>query len=102
VRRSARAWTTAGVECRRDRHRYTGQSYAFTTKIVHVLCCERGRASWEALIVAERWATGVPETVFRHAKWMRLVAGKASDLRAWIRRHRPASLASSTGNAADP
>lgn len=89
----ARIWTAAGVECRRDRHRYTGQAYGFTTEILQLRCSEPGRSRWEALIVTERWATGTPETVIRSTKWMKLVAGKSSDLRDWMRRHRPVRAA---------
>jgi hypothetical protein len=85
----ARSWTAAGVECRRDRHRYTGQGYGFTTEVLQLQCAETGRSQWAALIVSERWTTGTPDTVIRTAKWMKLVVGKSSDLRDWIRRHRP-------------
>lgn len=85
----ARVWTAAGVECRRDRHRFTGQGYGFTTEILQLRFSERGRPAWAALIVTERWATGAPEKVVRGAKWMKLVSGRSSDLRDWIRRRRP-------------
>jgi len=84
----ARSWTSRGLECRRDRHRYTGQYYSFTTEILQLCCGEQAPAHWEALIVNERWATGTPEVVFRHAKWMKLVSGNASALRAWLLRNR--------------
>jgi hypothetical protein len=85
----ARTWTVAGVQCRRDRHRYTGQGYAFSIEILQLHFSERGRSAWEAMIVAERWATGMPETVVRNNKWMKLNSGRASELRSWIREHRP-------------
>lgn len=88
----ARSWTAAGVECRRDRHRYTGQGYAFSAEILQVRCAERGRPAWELLIVTERWATGMPETVVRSQKWMKLISGKPADVRTWIRQHRPAGV----------
>lgn len=89
----ARAWTAAGVECRRDRHRYAGHGYGFVTDILQLRCSEPGRSHWEALIVAEHWAKGTPETVIKRAKWMKLVSGKSSDVRDWIRRHRPLRVA---------
>jgi hypothetical protein len=86
----ARGWIAAGVECRRDRHRYTGEGYAFSLEILRFRPAAQGRSVWEAMIVTERWATGMPETVVRTQKWMKLVAGKPSELRAWVQRYRPA------------
>ena len=89
----ARSWKAAGAECRRDRHRYTGQNYGFTTEILQMRCAEPGSGPWEALIVSERWSAEAPDTVIRAAKWLKLVRGRASDLRDWIRRHRPGRAA---------
>jgi len=89
----ARCWSAAGVECRRDRHRYTGQGYAFGVEILQLRFAARGLAGWEVMIVTERWATGVPETVVRGHKWMKIVSGRPADVRAWIRRHRPTEIA---------
>lgn len=88
----ARCWTAAGAECRRDRHRYTGQGYAFSVEILQLRLAARGRSAWEVIIVTERWSTGMPETVVRSHKWMKIVAGSAADVRTWIRRHRPAGI----------
>jgi hypothetical protein len=88
----ARSWTAAGVECQRDRHRYTGQGYAFGIEILHLRYLGRGSSAWEVMIVTERWSTGMPETVVRSQKWMKLVLGQASSVRAWIRRYRPAGI----------
>ncbi len=87
----ARCWTAAGAECRRDRHRYTGPGYAFSVEIL--LLRYAGRSAWKVMIVTERWATGLPETVVRSQKWMKLISGSPTDVRAWIRRHRPAGIA---------
>ena len=89
----ARNWTAAGVECRRDRHRYTGQGYAFSVEVLQLRPTAGGRPTWELMIVSERWATGMPETVIRGQKWMKLVSGKPEDVRSWIRRHRPMGVA---------
>lgn len=89
----ARSWTAAGVECRRDRHRYTGQGYGFMTEVLQLRCAESGRTPWVVLIVSERWSTGAPDTLIRGVKWLKLVRGKASDLRDWMRRHRSSQAA---------
>jgi len=86
----ARSWTAAGTECRRDRHRYTGQGYAFNVEILQVR--HVGRTAWEVMIVSERWSTGMPETVARGHKWMKVVSGSPTEVRTWIRRHRPTGI----------
>jgi len=89
----ARSWTAAGAECRRDRHRYIGQGYAFSAEILQLRLATRGYSGWEIMIVTERWSTGMPETVVRNQKWMKIVSGRAADVRTWIRRHRPTGIA---------
>lgn len=88
----ARSWNVAGVECRRERHRYTGQGYAFSIEILQLRFLERGRPAWEAMIVNENWATGSSQTAIRGKKWMKLISGKPTDVRAWVRRHRLAGV----------
>ena len=41
------AWTTFGVTCTRDRHRYSGQSYEFNIEIVDVRHGNGGRNEWQ-------------------------------------------------------
>jgi hypothetical protein len=88
----ARAWTVAGVQCRRDRHRYTGEGYAFSIEVLQLRFSDRAQSAWEAVIVTERWATGMPETAIRGNKWMKLISGRSPELRSWIRRHRPTGV----------
>jgi len=84
----ASSWVAAGITCRRDRHRYTGETYAFSLEILHLRSAVRGSSSWTAMIVTERWSAGVADTVVRSQKWMKLISGKPADLRAWINHHR--------------
>jgi hypothetical protein len=89
----ARSWTVAGVECRRDRHRYAGESYGFASEVVHLRFSEPGRPRWEVLIVGEWWTTRAPDASIRSVKWLKLLRGKASDLRDWIHRNRESHTA---------
>lgn len=89
----ARRWTAAGAECRRDRHRYTSQGYEFSVEILQLRLAPHGRPAWEIMIVTERWSTGMPETVVRNQKWMKIVSGSSADVRTWIRRHRLTGVA---------
>jgi hypothetical protein len=85
----ARFWNAEGVECRRDRHRYSGQAYVFTIEVLQLRFAQPGRSAWEVFIVNERWIAAAPETLIRGTKWLKLVSGKSSDVRDRIRRCRP-------------
>jgi hypothetical protein len=89
----ARSWTAEGVECRRDRHRYNGQLYAFTLEILQLRFAQPSRSPWEVFIVNERWMAGIPETLIRGRKWLKLVSGRPSDVRDWVLRYRPLNAA---------
>jgi len=82
-------WTAAGVECRRDRHRYSGQAYEFTIDLLQARFVEPARPSWQVLIGTERWSAGASKTLIRDAKWLKLITSKSSDVRDWVRRCRP-------------
>jgi hypothetical protein len=41
-----RSWTPHGVECIRDRHRFSGQWYDFTIEVVQLRIVKSGRISW--------------------------------------------------------
>ncbi len=88
-----RSWNAEGVECRRDRHRYSGQAYDFTTDVLQLRFAQPGRSRWEVLIVSERWTTGSPAILIRSTKWLKLRTGKSSDVRDWVRRSRPLNAA---------
>lgn len=89
----ARSWTAEGVECRRDRHRYSSQLYAFTLEILQLRFAQAGRSAWEVFIVNERWMSGAPEILIRGTKWLKLVSGRPSDVRDWVYRYRPLGAA---------
>ena len=84
-----RAWKAEGVECRRDRHRYSSQPYVFTIEVLQLRFDQPGRSPWQLFIVNERWTAGEPEALLRGVKWLKLVTGKSSDVCDWIRRCRP-------------
>jgi hypothetical protein len=41
------SWNAEGVECKRDRHRYSGQAYEFTIDILQLRFAQPGRPSWQ-------------------------------------------------------
>lgn len=86
-------WNAEGVECRRDRHRYSGPAYEFTMEILQLRFAQPGRPSWQMLIGTERWPASPSKALTRDTKWVKLVTGKSSDVRDWLRRCRPMNTA---------
>jgi hypothetical protein len=82
------SWSANGVECTRDRHRFSGQSYEFTIEVVQLRMVKSGRTSWHVVIVTEWWRSGASDTDIRNAKWLKVLSGKPSDVTAWMRRGR--------------
>jgi hypothetical protein len=81
-------WNAHGVECTRDRHRFSGQAYAFMIEVVQLRLIKSGRTSWHAMIVTEWWHSANSEVDIRNTKWLKVLTGKASDVTAWMRRCR--------------
>jgi len=79
------AWTVHGVECTRDRHRYSGPAYEFNIEIIDLRRAKAGRTSWRVLIVTEWWQAAGTKGELRHTKWLKVLNGKASDVKAWMR-----------------
>jgi hypothetical protein len=82
------SWHAHGVECSRDRHRFSGQAYAFTIEVLQLKLVRSGRTSWHVMIVTEWWHSGDPSKSIRNTKWLKVIEGKASDVAAWMRRCR--------------
>jgi hypothetical protein len=83
-----RSWVTHGVDCSRDSHRFAGASYAFTIDVLELRYRRAGRLVWHLAIVTERWRASPPGAATRDTKWMKLIAGRASDVHAWMSRFR--------------
>lgn len=79
------SWNALGVECTRDRHRFSGPTYSFTVEIVDLRHVARGGASWHVVIVNESWRAGDADVNIRNTKWMKVLSGRASDVTGWMR-----------------
>jgi hypothetical protein len=86
------SWTAHGVECTRERHRFSGQIYAFVIDVVHLRLIKSGRTSWHAMVVTEWWHSANSDADIRNTKWLKVISGKPSDVTAWIRRCRALKL----------
>ncbi len=86
-----RRWTVKGVACAIDRHSYQGDAYGFHAEILHVRMPATGRLAWELLIVTEFWRRG-DDTTMHSTKWLKLLAGKQTDVLKWISTYRGQSV----------
>jgi hypothetical protein len=93
------SWQAQGVECSRERHRYSGQNYVFTIDVLQVRFVRAGRIIWQLILVTEGWRAADGDMVLRQAKWLKLIDGKASDVTSWIQRCRTQELQQDKRNA---
>lgn len=92
------SWTTWGVNCTRDLHRYSGQAYEFNIEVVDLRHSKAGRISWRALIVTEWWKADGERGEMRNSKWLKVLDGKPSDIKAWMRKCRSQKVNSAIGS----
>jgi hypothetical protein len=86
------AWIAHGVECARDRHRFTGQSYSFSFEVLSLRFNGSPRNRWHAVIISELWRFADASTEARSTKSLKVLKGKSADVLIWMRRHRTAKL----------
>lgn len=79
------SWTAFGVDCTRERHRYMGQSYEFNIDVVDLRRAKAGRLLWRVLIITEWWHAAGVKGEIRNTKWLKVLNGKASDVKTWMR-----------------
>lgn len=92
------SWSAYGVNCTRERHRFSGRAYSFTIEILDLRLVAGGRSSWHAMIINEWWHEGDTDESIRTTKWLKLLSGKASDVIAWLHRSRSGLEARPSGN----
>ena len=88
------AWISHGVKCSIDRHRYTGQAYAFTFEVMDLRLDGPAKQRWHVVIVSELWRFRDARTESRGSKTLRLLQGKPADVLNWMRRCRDTKLSS--------
>jgi hypothetical protein len=87
-----RSWHVQDVECLRDRHRFSGQSYIFTIDVLQVRFVRSGRTIWRLVLVTEGWRLAEGDRVLRQHKWLKVVNGKAANVMDWVQRCRAQKL----------
>ncbi len=80
-------WSVNGVECRRERHSYSASAYSFDLNILNVRAKGGAEGRWELFIISEFWRSADRASI-HSPKWLKLVAGKPSDVLRWIKNHR--------------
>jgi len=86
------SWLAHGVECSRDRHRFSGQAYSFSFEILHLRLNGAARGRWQVAIVSELRRFHEARAEPRGSKSLRIIYGKSSDVLAWMRRCRDQKL----------
>lgn len=87
------SWIAHGVECTRNRHRFSGPDYEFNIEITDLRRTKGARiSSWRIIIVSESWQSTNSKTEIRATKWLKVLEGKASEIKAWMRACRAAKL----------
>ncbi len=90
------SWLAHGVECSRDRHRFSGQSYSFAFEVLHLRHSGSARNRWHVVIISELWRFHEAKVEARGTKSLKVIKGKATDVLTWMRRHRDAKLENAT------
>ncbi len=86
----ATAWMAGGASVRRERHRYSGQTYGFLIEITDISFSVRGQCKWHLIVVSEQWQQpGHGGMELRNSNWLKLMKGSNSDVTHWIRQNRP-------------
>lgn len=79
-------WSVNGVECRKERHSYSASAYSFDLNILNVRAKGGADGKWELFIISEFWRSADRASI-HSPKWLKLVAGKPSDVLRWIKNH---------------
>ena len=86
----ANSWVAGGAAIRRERHRYSGQTYGFLIEMTDISYPARGQCKWHLIVVSEQWQEpGHGGMELRNSNWLKLMKGSNSDVKHWIREHRP-------------
>jgi hypothetical protein len=86
------SWASCGVDCARDRHRFSGQAYSFAFEVLHLRFKEATRKGWHLVIVSETWRFEGARTEPRTTKSLKLLSGKSADVLSWMRHQRSMKL----------
>lgn len=86
------AWQAHGVQCTRDRHRYSGQAYSYAFEVLDLRLEGPSRQRWHVVIVSELWRFTGARAEPRGSKSLRVLQGKPADVLSWMRRCRDQKL----------
>lgn len=91
----ASAWQSYGVDCTRDRHRFSNPGYAFIIDVLHLRSSGiPGRSKWYAVILTEQWRFTEGSKENRTTKSLKVIHGKQADILSWMRKSRESKLTS--------
>jgi hypothetical protein len=81
---NAARWTIDGVDWRRERHNYSGDSHGFTVEVTTGTSARK--PSWNLIIVKEYWRKAEAGEGFKTLQWAQVTSGRRADVDAWLRR----------------
>ncbi len=90
-------WTSHGVTCSIDRHRFSGQGYAFCFEVLDLRHDEPSQPRWHVVIVNEIWRFRDAKAGSHGSKSLRVLQGKPNDVLGWMRRCRDTKLSREKG-----
>ncbi|WP_247773791.1 hypothetical protein [Bradyrhizobium sp. 192] len=90
-------WTSHGVTCSIDRHRFSGQAYAFVFEVLDLRLEAPSRQRWHVVIINELWRFRDAKAESRGSKSLRVLQGKPNDVLSWMRRCRDSKLSGKEG-----
>jgi hypothetical protein len=77
-------WTWNGVDFSRERHSFTGPRHSLSVEIF--MLTREGRHGWTLMVTKECWWAGDDNNkVLRSPRWARSLAGRRSDIIAWLK-----------------
>ena len=93
-----RRWTADGVLCVLDRHNYLGGPYSFHTDVLTLETQPATKPKWKVMIVSQFWEGSDGETM-HSSQFLKLLAGRKTDVSAWISANREQELKTAIGAA---
>jgi hypothetical protein len=92
------AWTSRGVDCLRERHRFDGQAYSYIFDVLQLRFAGDRRRGWHAVVITELWRFAGSKSEPHPAKSLRVIGGRSADILSWMRTNRSAKLDEATSS----
>jgi len=82
------AWNVGDVAWQKERHSFSGGSYAISLDVHLLRRAARGANAWQLMVVIEYWWDSERE-VIRNSTWARVLNGNPKAVLSWLRQQEP-------------